>query len=90
LVNRRGEVPNTDWLLTLWELGAAGLIAVLLALMLRPLKGLGWLAAKPLVCLGEISLGIYLWHFPIFRLMPKLMPGTFTTAWDSLWALAIG
>lgn len=90
LVNRRGEVPNTDWLLTLWELGAAALIAVLLALMLRPLKGLGWLASKPLVWLGEISFGIYLWHFPIFRLMPKLMPGTFTTALDCLWALAIG
>jgi len=90
LIERRGTVPRTDWLLTIWEPIAAIIIALIIFILLKPLKGFNWLGSKPMVFLGNISFGIYLWHFPIFRLMPRIFPGYFTTPLDSLLALFYG
>lgn len=68
---KKGTALQDDVFLLLAELALALVIAATLALLLDPPRGLRWLASAPLVWLGEVSFGIYLWHFPIQRLMPK-------------------
>lgn len=51
-------------------------IAALVRIESSPLKGL--LAWRPLEYLGQRSYGIYLWHWPLFRL---LAPGEDSPAW---------
>ncbi len=72
--SKKGTALQDDVFLLLAELVLALVIAASIALLLDPPRGLRWLASRPLVWLGEISFGIYLWHFPIQRLMPKYFP----------------
>jgi peptidoglycan/LPS O-acetylase OafA/YrhL len=90
LVWRRSTALNTDWLMVIWELVVALIIASIILMLLKPIKGFGWLGSPILIWLGNISFGIYLWHFPIFRLLHRLYPGVFVTPIGSLAALAIG
>src|SRR5439155_24490770 len=48
------------------DIGAAlGFAAVIAAIVLGTGVGLGWLAWRPLACIGEITYGLYLWHIPL-------------------------
>jgi peptidoglycan/LPS O-acetylase OafA/YrhL len=59
----------------LWPVAAAALI--LLASREDDRRNAGWiLAAAPLTLLGGISLGIYLWHWPLFVLMIETARGS--------------
>lgn len=71
---KKGTALQDDVFLLLAELALAAVIAATIALLLDPPRGFRWLASAPLVWLGEISFGIYLWHFPIQRMMPRYFP----------------
>ena len=77
------------WLLMVW-VSALGLLAALgVRLLCRPLTGWGWLSARPLVWLGEVSFGVYLWHYPVQTGMVRLRPAAFTGVGGSVLALAL-
>lgn len=77
------------WLTIAWDLVMGMLIAWVVSLVIQPLHGLGWLSARPLLWLGNLSLGIYLWHLPVLRWLPRVMPGAWNTPQDSALALTI-
>nr|WP_282100661.1 acyltransferase [Hydrogenophaga aromaticivorans] len=86
---RRATPFMESTVLMLSDFVLATLSAAVVALLLKPLPGFLWLCSRPLVFLGEVSYGIYLWHFPIQRLMPKWFPGAFDGVMGSLWALLV-
>ncbi len=51
------------WRLALLPSVIGILLAVIVRQLATPLAGFGWLASRPLVALGELSYGLYLWHF---------------------------
>jgi len=89
LVERRGSAPRFEAFMLTWELVLAALIAFIVALLLKPLWGFRWLGSRPLVFLGDISFGIYLWHFPVLRLLRRVVPGNWATEEASWMALGI-
>ncbi|GAA6142699.1 acyltransferase [Hydrogenophaga sp. 5NK40-0174] len=73
----------------MFEVALAVPIALMTACMLKPSRLTAWVSAAPLVWLGEISFGLYLWHFPIQRMLPRLITHEWDTPMGSLQALAI-
>jgi len=89
LVERRTTALRTDAFMLTWELVLGVLIAFIVALLLKPLWGFRWLGSRPLVFLGDISFGIYLWHFPVLRLLRRVVPGNWGSVEGSWMALGI-
>jgi len=55
---------NTPWLMLTYVLVGLGSAALLVMALRAPgSRGLGWMASKPLVYLGKISYGLYLYHY---------------------------
>lgn len=67
------------WMLGIWNPIMGLLISALMFALMLPLKGFGWLASKPMVWLGNISFGIYLWHYPLLMLLQR----TILNDWQS-------
>ena len=55
----------------LWGVVAMELAAAVILLVVQNPRGLIWrlLSIGPLVWIGRLSYGIYLWHYPIFRIL---------------------
>lgn len=86
----KGVALHDSAFLMLSEFALAAVIAVTIALLLDPPRGFRWIASAPLVWLGEISFGVYLWHFPILRMLPRYVPSPWWgTPEGSLTALLI-
>lgn len=88
----RYPVQNAEhgpWLTITWDLVMGLLIAWVVGLLIQSPHDFKWLSARPLLWLGNLSLGIYLWHLPVLRLLPRVMPGTWNTPQASASALAI-
>jgi peptidoglycan/LPS O-acetylase OafA/YrhL len=59
------------WMLGVWNPLMAFIIGTMLLALIEPLPGFKWLASKPMVWLGEISYGIYLWHYPVLMFLAR-------------------
>lgn len=85
----KGPPRADDWTLYLWEPALGVIVALLVWLLTQPTRTVHWLCSRPLVWLGTLSYGIYLWHFPVLRLLPRLVPGPWKTIEGSWLALLI-
>lgn len=62
--------------------------AVLIALVVTRREAFGWLAARPLVVLGDISYSVYLLHFPIMAAVAIVGGGMLGLAAFGIWPLS--
>jgi peptidoglycan/LPS O-acetylase OafA/YrhL len=64
-------------------------IGAIMFALLEPLKGLYWLGGRFMVWMGDISFGIYLWHFPLLLLLHRSILKQWDTPLLSIVALLI-
>jgi peptidoglycan/LPS O-acetylase OafA/YrhL len=83
------EFARRSWEVFGWRTALSVAIAALVGLLLHPLPGFLWLGSRPLVWLGELSYGIYLWHLVVQSTLHRLLPDMFVTAIGSFVALLI-
>lgn len=62
--------------------------AILIALVVTRREAFGWLAARPLVVLGDISYSVYLLHFPVMAAVAVVGGGMLGFWAFSLWPLS--
>lgn len=77
------------WMLAIWPVLLAVILASGVFLLCEPIKGLGFMSSRLMVWLGEVSFGIYLWHFPLQKLMLFLWPEAWGTPVTSALALLV-
>jgi peptidoglycan/LPS O-acetylase OafA/YrhL len=91
---RHETVGSFNWVWTTFgNLPAAvGFALVIAAAAAGTGPALGWLSARPLVALGVISYGIYLWHLPLLLSVRQLglLPAAFAPRLAVVLLLAIG
>lgn len=76
------------WLLAVWVPALGLVLGATVHVLRRPLPGLGLLGCHPFRQLGELSFGIYLWHYPVQKAFVLLWPQAWNSVAASLWALA--
>lgn len=62
------------WLLVFLPALMAPAMTALVWLLSQGVPGFQWLGAQPLVWLGDISFGVYLWHLPVLWALSVVMP----------------
>lgn len=77
------------WLLVVWNPMIALSIALLTYCAVHPQCRGTLLGSRPLVWLGEVSFGIYLWHFPAQKALKAIAPDYWGTPATSALALAL-
>ena len=77
------------WILVVWPaLVAVAITGIVHAMRFAAIPQRGPTAAL-LMYLGDVSFGIYLWHFPVMRGLALLMPEVWSTPMMSVLALAV-
>ncbi|WP_041523954.1 acyltransferase family protein [Gilvimarinus agarilyticus] len=77
------------WILVIWNPAMAAAIALMVYCAIHPQCRGAILGSRPLVWLGEISFGIYLWHFPAQQALLALDQDYWGTPAASALALAL-
>src|SRR5690554_122203 len=77
------------WLLVFWNSAIASSIALLVYCAVHPQCKGAILGSRPLVWLGEISFGLYLWHFPAQKALLAIAPDYWSTPATSALALTV-
>lgn len=75
------------WLLVCWNTSIALAIAFLVYCAIHPQCRGTIMGSRPLVWLGELSFGIYLWHFPVQKALLEIAPNYWDTSTASAAAL---
>ena len=78
-----------SWIFVVWDPIMYTLIATLVFVVLHGDRIAQALSARWLVWLGEISFGLYLWHFPVVRILDHLYGTQLASAPGSIAALAL-
>lgn len=91
LIAHRKTIWYEPWLLVATDPVIGVLITCIMAILLRPDMQTGLihrvLTTRSMHWLGEFSYGIYLWHYPVLRFLPKLLPGAWSGAGGGALAL---
>lgn len=77
------------WMLSVWVPALAAVLAGAVYLALQSPSGQRWLGGRVMVWLGEVSFGVYLWHYPVLKLLSLSMPQTGASPAGSLLALGL-
>jgi len=77
------------WILIIWPPCVALTIAMIVYFVEQPALSSKWLEYPVMIWLGNISFGVYLWHYPIMRSMALLTPETWSAPEASLAALPV-
>ncbi len=77
-----GLLSNVDtywtghWMLAVWNPLFAGVVALAVGVVMSDVRWGRWFSGAWMVWLGELSFGIYLWHFPVLIAMRQLWPAS--------------
>ena len=77
------------WILIVWPPSVALIIAAIVYFVDQPARPIRLLAHPVIVWLGNISFGVYLWHYPIMRAMTLVTPDTWLSTWGSIIAMPV-
>jgi peptidoglycan/LPS O-acetylase OafA/YrhL len=77
------------WLLIIWNPMIALSIALLVYCAIHPQCRGTLLGSRPLIWLGEVSFGMYLWHFPAQKALKTIAPDYWGTPTTSALALVL-
>lgn len=78
-----------NWMFVIWDPAMYTVIAALVFVVLHGDRIAGALSSRWLVWLGEISFGLYLWHFPVIQVLDHSFGKSLESATGSIIALAI-
>lgn len=77
------------WMLCVWVPSLAVALACGVYLSVQSPTAQRWLGGAIMVWLGEVSFGIYLWHYPVLKLLSLWMPRAGSTPEGSVLALGL-
>ena len=77
------------WILLVWPPMVAVAVAGLVYCLREPPKAFHWLGTPVFMWWGNISFGIYLWHFPVMRCLVMIFPESWGSPEMSLLALFV-
>lgn len=88
LLENRTIYWTDHWMLAVWNPLISIPGGALIYCCLQPTKRVSILRSRPAIWLGDISYGIYLWHFPVLLVTSSYLPQWNNTAGGGLLALA--
>jgi peptidoglycan/LPS O-acetylase OafA/YrhL len=89
LVDNLATYWNGSWIFVVWDPIMYTVIAALVFVVLHGDRIAQAISARWLVWLGEISFGLYLWHFPVVQVLDHLFGARLESAMGSVLALAL-